>query len=82
MLTKTPLAFIRLREKWLPILRCMLHSMTVRGAAKANGVPRNTSFRWRHRFLAMTKEARALPLDRIVEADETYYWNRKKVRAT
>ncbi|WEF35173.1 IS1595 family transposase [Pseudoduganella chitinolytica] len=78
VLTKTPLAFIRLREKWLPFLQCMLHSMTVRGAAKSIGIHRNTSFRWRHRFLAMAKDARALPLDGIVEADETYLLESQK----
>ncbi|MFB9287418.1 hypothetical protein ACFFTM_03525 [Pseudoduganella plicata] len=45
-LTNTPLAFIRLREKWLPFLRCMLDSMTVRVAADAIGIHRNTSFRY------------------------------------
>ncbi|GGB87899.1 IS1595 family transposase [Pseudoduganella buxea] len=71
-LTDTPLAFIRLREKWLPFLQCMLGSMTVRAAAETTGIHRNTSFRWRHRFLAMAKDDRPKPLSGIVEADETY----------
>ncbi|WEF33435.1 IS1595 family transposase [Pseudoduganella chitinolytica] len=77
-LTGTPLAFIRLREKWLPFLQCRLNSMTVRGAAQAIGIHRNTSFRWRHRFLTMAKDARALPLAGIVEADETYLLESQK----
>ncbi|WP_227470313.1 IS1595 family transposase [Massilia sp. YMA4] len=77
-LTGTPLAFIRLREKWLPFLQCMLNSMTVRGAAQAIGIHRNTSFRWRHRFMMMAKDARALPLGGIVEADETYILESQK----
>jgi transposase-like protein len=77
-LTKTPLAYIRLREKWLPFLQCMLGSMTVRGAADAIGIHRNTSFRWRHRFLAMAKDDRPRPLQGIVEADETYQLESQK----
>jgi len=71
-LTGTPLAFIRLREKWLPFLQCMLGSMTVRATATSIGIHRNTSFRWRHRFLAMAKDDRPRPLQGVVEADETY----------
>ncbi|AXA94427.1 IS1595 family transposase [Massilia sp. YMA4] len=77
-LTGTPMAFIRLRDKWLPFLQCMLNSMTVRGAAQATGIHRNTSFRWRHRFMTMAKDARALPLAGIVEADETYLLESQK----
>jgi transposase-like protein len=77
-LTNTPLAFIRLRDKWLPFLQCMLGSMTVRGAADAIGIHRNTSFRWRHRFLAMAKDDRPKPLQGIVEADETYLLESQK----
>jgi len=77
-LTNTPLAFIRLREKWLPFLQCMLGSMTVRAAAAATGIHRNTSFRWRHRFLAMAKEDRPRPLQGIVEVDETYLLESQK----
>ena len=77
-LTNTPLAFIRLRDKWLPFLQCMLGSMTVRAAADSTGIHRNTSFRWRHRFLAMAKEDRPRPLQGIVEADETYLLESQK----
>jgi len=71
-LTGTPLARLRLREKWLPYLQCMIDSRTVRASAAATGIHRNTSFRWRHRFLADAKRQRAVPLQGIVEADETY----------
>jgi len=77
-LTNTPLAFIRLRDKWLPFLQCMLGSMTVRAAADAIGIHRNTSFRWRHRFLAMAKDDRPKPLGGIVEVDETYLLESQK----
>jgi len=71
-LTGTPLAHLRLREKWLPYLQCMIDSQTVRASAAATGIHRNTSFRWRHRFLEDAKRQRELPLQGIVEADETY----------
>jgi transposase-like protein len=70
-LTDTPLARLRHRTKWLPYLECMLQSPTVRRAAALVGIHKNTSFRWRHRFLARTKSDRSLPLDGITEADET-----------
>ena len=77
-LTNTPLAFIRLRDKWLPFLQCMLGSMTVRAAAATTGIHRNTSFRWRHRFLAMAKDDRPRPLQGVVEVDETYLLESQK----
>jgi transposase-like protein len=77
-LTGTPLAHLRLKEKWLPYLQCVLDSLTVRKAAKAVGVHRNTSFRWRHRFLDWTKNDRPLRLHGIAEADEAYLLESEK----
>jgi transposase-like protein len=51
-LTGTPLARLRLRDKWLPYLRCMIDSTTVRTAAERVAVAKSTSFPWRHRFIA------------------------------
>jgi len=50
-LSGTPLARLRLREKWIDYLQALLASRPVRGAANQVGVHRNTAFRWRHRFL-------------------------------
>jgi transposase-like protein len=77
-LTGTPLARLRHRSKWLPYLECMLQSDTVRRAAVLVGIHKNTSFRWRHRFLASTKHDRCLPLGGITEADETYLLESQK----
>ncbi|MDL2356645.1 MAG: IS1595 family transposase [Pseudomonadota bacterium] len=77
-LTGTPLARLRHRGKWLPYLDSMLASHTVRGAAALVGVHKNTSFRWRHRFLAWAKNDRTLPLGGITEADETYLLESQK----
>jgi len=71
-LTGTPLAHLRLKAKWLDYLQCVLESQTVRQAAKACGIHRNTSFRWRHRFLQGAAQDRPAHLSGITEADETY----------
>lgn len=71
-LTGTPLAGLRHKAKWLDYLDSVLNSTTVRGAARAVGVHRNTSFRWRHRFLDLTKHDRPDTLTGIAEADELY----------
>jgi transposase-like protein len=72
-LTGTPLARLRLREKWLPYLQCLIGSDTVRAAARRVAVAKSTSFRWRHRFLAALRRAPPPSLSGIVEADETYH---------
>ena len=77
-LTGTPLAWLRHRTKWLAYLDCMLQSGTVRHAATLVGIHKNTSFRWRHRFLNSTKHDRGLPLAGITEADQTYLLESQK----
>lgn len=71
-LTGTPLAKLRHKAKWLCFVQ-MLSSQTVRQAARETGVHRNTSFRWRHRFLTWAKNDRPHRLHGITEADETYF---------
>jgi transposase-like protein len=56
----------------------MLQSGTVRRAAALVGIHRNTSFRWRHRFLHSAKQDRNVPLDGVTEADETYLLESQK----
>ena len=77
-LTGTPLARLRHRSKWLPYLDKMLDSISVRAAAKAVGVHRNTSFRWRHRFLHLGKLDRPDSLGGIAEADELFLLESQK----
>jgi transposase-like protein len=77
-LTGTPLARLRHRNKWLPYLDCMLQSGTVRCTAALVGIHKNTSFRWRHRFLILAKTDRSWPLGGITEADETYLLESQK----
>jgi transposase-like protein len=77
-LTGTPLARLRYKSKWLDYLDCLLDATTVRRAAAVVGVHRNTSFRWRHRFLTLPKADRPLRLSGIAEADEIYFLESEK----
>lgn len=72
-LTGTPLARLRHREQWSQYAESMTQSMVVRKAAKLCGVDKNTSFRWRHRFLRLIADHRAAHVSGIVEADETFF---------
>lgn len=77
-LTRTPLARLRFKGKWLRYLECLLMATTVRRAAAAVGVHKNTSFRWRHRFLTLSKTDRPSQLSGIAEADEIYLHESEK----
>ena len=72
LLSGTPLARLRYRAHWLDYLGGMLESHSVRRAAREIGVASATSFRWRHRFLALSKDDRPQRLSGIAEADEMY----------
>ena len=77
-LTGTPLARLRHRALWLDYLERMLDAQSVRKAANALGVHRNTSFRWRHRFLTWVKHDRPALLGGIAEADELFILESQK----
>jgi transposase-like protein len=77
-LTGTPLARLRHKEKWLDFGDCMLDSRTVRKAAALVEVDKNTSLRWRHRFLMATKTDHPACLNGIAEADETFLLESQK----
>jgi transposase-like protein len=77
-LTGTPLARLRHRDKWLDFSNCMLDSHTVRKAAARVAVAKNTSLRWRHRFLKLAKTDRPACLNGIAEADETFLLESQK----
>jgi transposase-like protein len=72
LLSGTPLARLRYKRQWLDYLGGMLDSRSVRRAAREIGVASATSFRWRHRFLALSKDDRPQRLSGIAEADEMY----------
>ncbi len=71
-LTGTPMAHLRKREKWLEYARALVDGVSLRKAALCVGVHLETSFRWRQRFLAAPKNAKATAAAGIVEADETF----------
>lgn len=77
-LTFTPLARLRHKDKWLNYLRALKESLTVRKAAAQVGINRKTSFRWRHRFLALISKDHPNVLHGITEADETYLLESQK----
>ncbi|MCT4614684.1 MAG: IS1595 family transposase [Marinifilaceae bacterium] len=90
-LTKTPLARLRKKGRWLNYTKCLKAGQTVRKAASDTGVHRNTSFRWRHRFLSNSKFIKAKKIGGIVESgyiklresfkgirDETIHKKKKK----
>lgn len=77
-LSGTPLARLRHRAKWLDYLKEILDSRSVRTAAKAVGVHRNTSFRWRHRFLDGVRRDQPERLTGITEADELFLLESQK----
>ena len=73
VLSGTPLARLRHRDRWLDYAQSLLAGLSVRKAARACGVHRTTSFRWRHRFLSQPRERKDNDFKGIVEADETYF---------
>ena len=77
-LTGTPLAHLHSREKWLDYARALVDRVSLRKAAKRANVSLETSFRWRHRFLAAAQDKRASIVTGIVEADETFILKSEK----
>lgn len=70
-LTRTPLARLRYRERWLGQSQALIDGLSITKAARQLEIARSTAFRWRHRFLALPHHVRAGQFDGIVEADET-----------
>jgi transposase-like protein len=71
-LTKTPLAHLRLKDKWATQAKAMIDGVSTAKAAKRCGVHYTTAFRWRHRFLDALAGDKPQALSGIVEGDETF----------
>ena len=71
-LTKTPMAHLRKKEKWLDYARAMIEGKSLAKTAQLCGVHPTTAFRWRHRFLRAPAANKPRTLRGIVEADETF----------
>lgn len=72
-LTQTPLARLRMKERWLGQTKALRDGVTIREAAERLHVARSTAFRWRHRFLTLPKVIQTKTLVGIAETDETYF---------
>ncbi|MDD7985400.1 IS1595 family transposase [Lentisphaera marina] len=77
-LTGTPLAKLRKKELWMTYSQCLLDSKTLRKAAKLSKIALGTSFKWRHRFMAISQKNETQVLSGIVEADETFFLKSQK----
>jgi transposase-like protein len=71
-LTKTPMAHLRKKDRWLDHARAMIEGKSLAKTAKLCGVHPTTAFRWRHRFLRAPASDKPRTLRGIVEADETF----------
>jgi transposase-like protein len=71
-LTKTPLAKLRMKDKWGAQAEAMIEGVSLAQAARRCGVHPTTAFRWRHRFLAALSGDKPKALRGIVEGDETF----------
>jgi len=68
ILTKTPLARLRNKDRWLTYVGTMLEGKSIRKSAAACAVSPTTSGRWRHRFTDCTAEQRAKILGAVIVA--------------
>ncbi|WP_439886126.1 IS1595 family transposase [Pseudomonas sp. MBLB4123] len=71
-LSATGLARLHYPERWKDYAQALINGLSVRKAAKACGISKNTAFLWRHRFLAAAAEHHATHESGIVEVDETF----------
>ena len=71
-LTKTPLAHLRMKDKWVAQAGAMIDGVSTSKAAKRCDVDYKTAFRWRHRFLNSLAADKPRTLAGIVEGDETF----------
>jgi len=71
-LTKTPLANLRMKDKWATQTEAMIDGVSTAQAARRCDVHYTTAFRWRHRFLAALAGDKPKTLAGIVEGDETF----------
>ena len=81
-LTGTPLARLQKMECWLKYAEALNESLSVRKAAKACKVDKNTAFKWRHRFLKARNYSKDQSLAGIAEVDEIFCWRASKASAS
>ena len=74
-LTKTPMAHLRKKERWLDHAQAVIEGVSLAKTAKLCGVHPTTAFRWRHRFLRAPADDKPRRLSGIVEANEPSFSN-------
>jgi len=67
-LTKTPMAHLRKKEKWLAHAEATIEGRSLAKTADLCGIHPTTAFRWRHRFLSAPADDQPRTLSGIVEA--------------
>ncbi|GEM_PF-5253081 len=72
VLTGTPLARLRMKERWEAQTQALTTGESLIQAAERCCVAVTTAFRWRHRFLSAPALDKPGQLTGIVEADETF----------
>lgn len=76
--TGTALHYLKRIDAWAGFVVAVRHSLTVREAARANGIHRDTAFRWRHRFLAAVERGDSVVLQGEVAIGSTWFRNSRK----
>jgi transposase-like protein len=71
--TKTPLAKLHYKDKWLTYFSDMIEGDVLRKSALKCSMNLKTSFRWRHRLLELPALLKATSLQGIIEMDETFF---------
>ena len=71
-LTKTPLARLRQKSKWLEQAKAMIDGVSIAKTAERCNVHHTTAFRWRHRFLTSPALDKPHTLSGIKESDEMF----------
>ena len=66
-LTKTPMAHLRKKDKWLDHAQAMIEGKSLAKTAELCGVHPTTAFRWRHRFLRAPADDKPRTLSEIVQ---------------
>lgn len=72
-LSTTSLTRLHYPERWKDYAQALINGLSVRKAAKACGISKNTAFLWRHRFLEAAARHHATHEAGIVEVDETFF---------
>jgi len=71
--TGTPLAHLRLKDRWLSYIGTMIQGKVLRDSASDCGINLKTAFLWRHRLLTLPALMKPKSLEGIVEVDETFF---------